>query len=42
MKIYDITLDIEPGMLYWHEGKTPEVMDEPPSKMALRLTLPAG
>ncbi|MAY39364.1 MULTISPECIES: cyclase family protein [Spongiibacter] len=27
MKIYDITLDIEPGMLYWHEGKTPEVMD---------------
>ena len=27
MKIHDITMDIEPGMLYWHEGKTPEVTD---------------
>jgi len=27
MKIHDITMDIEPGMLYWHEGKAPEVTD---------------
>lgn len=25
MKIHDITMDVEPGMLYWHEGKAPEV-----------------
>lgn len=25
MKIHDITMDVEPGMLYWHEGKPPEV-----------------
>lgn len=27
MKIHDITMDVEPGMLYWHEGKAPEVIN---------------
>jgi len=26
MKIYDITMDVEPGMLYWRDGKPPEVI----------------
>jgi arylformamidase len=25
MKIHDISMDIEPGMLYWRDGKPPEV-----------------
>lgn len=24
MRIYDLSMDIEPGMLYWHEGRKPE------------------
>jgi arylformamidase len=26
MKIHDITMDVEPGMLYWRDGKPPEVI----------------
>jgi arylformamidase len=26
MKIHDISMDIEPGMLYWRDGKPPEVI----------------
>lgn len=26
MKIHDITMDVEPGMLYWRGGKPPEVI----------------
>ena len=26
MKIHDITLNVEPGMLYWRDGKPPEVI----------------
>ncbi len=27
MKIHDISMDIEPGMLYWRDGKPPEVIN---------------
>jgi arylformamidase len=26
MRIHDITMDVEPGMLYWRDGKPPEVI----------------
>jgi arylformamidase len=25
MRIHDVSMDIQPGMLYWHEGRKPEI-----------------
>jgi len=27
VKIHDVSMDIEPGMLYWWQGKPPEVIN---------------